>query len=66
MGAARGMVFAGVSFLPSILVGVIIFLLLGGADQEWSNWMWGPCYVVPFCLVGFAGWRGWTNDPDQE
>jgi hypothetical protein len=66
MGAARGVVFAGVSFLPSILVGLFAFMIMGGPNQEWATWMWLPCYIVPGGLIGAAGLYGWKSSPDVE
>ncbi|MBC8437834.1 MAG: hypothetical protein H8D82_01030, partial [Euryarchaeota archaeon] len=55
MGVARGVVFGGVSIFPALLIGVIIFLILGGANQDWASWMWFPCYILPAAVVIAAG-----------
>tara|TARA_B100001750_G_C15126698_1_gene407789 strand:- start:132 stop:338 length:207 start_codon:yes stop_codon:yes gene_type:complete len=62
MGAARGIVFGGVSVFPAMLVGVVLFLIMGGADQDWANWMWFPCYILPFGLITAASVYGWRTD----
>lgn len=66
MGAARGVVFGGVSVFPAILIGVILFLIMGGADQEWANWMWAPCYILPIGLMMAATVYGWKTDVPVE
>ena len=62
MGAARAVVFGGVSIFPAMLVGVVLFLIMGGANQDFANWMWFPCYILPFCLITAAGVYGWRTD----
>lgn len=62
MGVARGVVFGGVSIFPALLIGVIIFLILGGANQDWASWMWFPCYILPAAVVIAAGTYGWKTD----
>ncbi|MBT4059136.1 MAG: hypothetical protein HOE69_02365 [Euryarchaeota archaeon] len=62
MGVARAVVFGGVSVLPAILVGVIFFLILGGANEDWASWMWVPCYILPIGLIVSAAVYGWKTD----
>ena len=66
MGVARAIAFSVAAFLPAILVGIISFWVMGGADQEWASWMWLPCYIVPGGLVIAAGTYGWKTDVDIE
>ena len=66
MGAARAVVFGGVSVFPAILIGIIFFLIMGGADQDWANWMWGPCYILPIGLIVAATIYGWKTDVAVE
>lgn len=69
MGVARAVVFGGVSIFPALLIGVILFLIMGGANQEWANWMWFPCYILPAALILAAGTYGWKTNmelPDEE
>ncbi len=66
MGVARAVVFGGVSVLPAMLIGVILFLIMGGANEDWSNWMWGPCYILPIGLIIAATAYGWKTDITVE
>ena len=66
MGVARAVVFAGVSFLPAILVGIFAFMAMGGPDQDWADWMWLPCYIVPGTLISAAGMYGWKTSADVD
>ena len=50
MGVARAVVFGGVSVLPAILVGVIFFLILGGANEDWASWMWVSSGDIQYVL----------------
>jgi len=45
---------------------VILFLIMGGADQDWANWMWGPCYILPIGLIIAATIYGWKTDVAVE
>jgi len=47
MGIARAVVFAGVAFFPAVLLGLGLFILLGGADKPFATWMWVPCWILP-------------------
>ena len=66
MGVTRAVVFGGISILPAMLIGVILFLILGGANQDWANWMWFPCYILPISLIVAAGSYGWKTDTSVE
>ena len=59
MGIARAVVFAGVAFFPAVLLGLGLFILLGGADKPFANWMWIPCWILPPVLMLGAGIRGY-------
>ena len=49
MRLMRATVFAAVAVIPSILLALAAYLMLGGPSQstEWETWMYGPCYGVP-------------------
>ena len=66
MGVARAVVFAGVSFLPAILVGIVDLMAMGGPGQDGATWMWLPCYNVPGTLIGAAGMYGWKTSADDD
>jgi|TARA_B100000809_G_scaffold257700_1_gene299724 ABC-type spermidine/putrescine transport system permease subunit I len=62
MGAARAVVFGGVVTLPALLIGVVLFLILGGANEDWANWMWFPCYILPTTIILATSIYGWKTD----
>jgi|TARA_B110000014_G_C20110066_1_gene584574 hypothetical protein len=66
MGAARAVVFGGVMILPALLVGVVLFLILGGANEDWADWMWFPCYILPAAIILSASIYGWKTDIPVE
>jgi len=66
MGAARAVVFGGVMILPALLVGVVLFLIFGGANEDWANWMWFPCYILPAAIILSASIYGWKTDIPVE
>ncbi|MDC1420077.1 hypothetical protein N8653_05105 [Euryarchaeota archaeon] len=65
MGIARGVVFAGVAFLPSLVLGLILYILLGGntgSSVGGADFMYGPCYGVPFICILSAFVMGISAD----
>jgi len=55
MGLVRGLVFVGVAVLPSLVLGLISYIALGGSSSdsiEGGEFMYGPCYGIPaLCLI---------------
>ena len=55
MGLVRGLVFAGVAILPSLVLGLISYIALGGTTSDsidGGECMYGPCYGIPaLCLI---------------
>ncbi len=55
MGLARGLVFVGVAVLPSLVLGLVSYIALGGTTSdsiEGGEFMYGPCYGIPaLCLI---------------
>jgi hypothetical protein len=55
MGLVRGLVFAGVAILPSLVLGLISYIALGGTTSDsidGGEFMYGPCYGIPaLCLI---------------
>jgi len=56
-----------IALIGGLFIGMILYVLMGGEtnDPIWENWMYGPCYVVPFCAFIFGIVKGWRqNDVD--
>tara|TARA_B100001996_G_scaffold342497_1_gene297148 strand:- start:127 stop:327 length:201 start_codon:yes stop_codon:yes gene_type:complete len=51
-----------IALLAGLLFGLVLYIIMGGetTDPTWENWMYGPCYFIPFCafMIGiFMEWR---------
>ncbi|MBD50977.1 MAG: hypothetical protein CMB08_03530 [Euryarchaeota archaeon] len=65
MGLARGLVFVGVAILPSLVLGLIFYIALGGTtsdSMEGGEFMYGPCYGIPALCLIFAFIYGIKDD----
>ena len=56
MSITRGLVFALVSIIPAMILGLIAYIIFGGVTSSPSSedFMYGPCYGVPFSLIFIA------------
>lgn len=65
MGLVRGLVFVGVAILPSLVLGLISYIALGGTTSnsiEGGEFMYGPCYGIPALCLIFAFILGIKDD----
>ena len=67
MRLMRATVFAAVAVIPSILLALAAYLMLGGPSQstEWEAWMYGPCYGVPGLCIAAAFTLGLRGDTEE-
>ena len=68
MGLVRGVVFAGVIILPSLVLGLILYIVLGGntsASVGSGEFMYGPCYGVPMLCIISAFIMGMSADASE-
>ncbi len=56
MSMTRGLVFALVSVLPAMILGLVAYIIFGGitSSPSSSDFMYGPCYGVPFSIILLA------------
>ena len=56
MSMTRGLVFALVSVLPAMILGLVAYIIFGGITSSPSSadFMYGPCYGVPFSIILLA------------
>ena len=56
MSVTRGLVFALVSVIPAMILGLVAYIIFGGVTSSPSSedFMYGPCYGVPFSLILIA------------
>ena len=56
MSITRGLVFALVSVLPAMILGLVAYIIFGGitSSPSSSDFMYGPCYGVPFSIILLA------------
>ena len=56
MSITRGLVFALVSVIPAMILGLVSYIIFGGVTSSPSSedFMYGPCYGVPFSLILIA------------
>ena len=54
MRPMRGLVFGLVSLLPAFMAAALSWFILGGTSgDDWENWMYGPCYLIPGINCGW-------------
>ena len=54
MSITRGLVFALVSVIPAMILGLVAYIIFGGVTSSPSSedFMYGPCYGIPaLCLI---------------
>ena len=65
MGLVRGLIFVGVAILPSLVLGLISYIALGGTtsdSMEGGEFMYCPCYGIPALCLIFAFILGIKDD----
>jgi|TARA_B000000475_G_scaffold108788_1_gene88233 hypothetical protein len=68
MSVTRGLIFSLVSIIPAMIFGLVSYIILGGvtSSPESSDFMFGPCYGVPFSLIIIAFIYGFRGQPELE
>ena len=68
MSVTRGLVFASVSIIPAMILGLIAYIIFGGVTSSPSSadFMYGPCYGVPFSLIFIAFVYGIRVEVEME
>ena len=68
MSFTRGSIFSLVSIIPAMILGLVSYIMLGGvtSSPESSDFMFGPCYGVPFSIIILAFIYGFREQPELE
>ena len=68
MSVTRGLIFSLVSIIPAMILGLVSYIILGGvtSSPNGSDFMYGPCYGVPFSLIIIAFIYGLKEQPELE
>ncbi len=68
MSITRGVVFALVSIIPAMILGLVAYILFDGvtSSPSSSDFMYGPCYGVPFSIIFLAFVYGYRNQVEME
>ena len=68
MSVTRGLIFSLVSIIPAMIFGLVSYIILGGvtSSPESSDFMFGPCYGVPFFIIILAFIYGFREQPELE
>ncbi len=53
MGLLKTTTIGVIALIFGLFLGIILYVILGGETTEpkWENWMYIPCYIVPFCAL---------------
>ncbi len=56
-----------IALIGGLFVGLVLYILMGGetTNPMWENWMYGPCYAIPFCAFIFGIVKGWRKNDDD-
>ena len=68
MSVTRGLIFSLVTVIPAMILGLVSYIILGGvtSSTDSSDFMYGPCYGVPFSLIIIAFIYGLKEQPELE
>ena len=68
MSVTRGLIFSLVTVIPAMILGLVSYIILGGetSSPDSSDFMYGPCYGVPFSLIIIAFIYGLKEQPELE
>ncbi|MGY8644846.1 MAG: hypothetical protein ACKVIE_01915 [Candidatus Poseidoniales archaeon] len=68
MSVTRGLIFALVSVIPAMIFGLAAYILFDGvtSSPSSSDFMYGPCYGVPFMVIFLAFLYGFRIDVEIE
>ena len=50
MGLLKTITIGIIALIGGLFVGIILYVIFGGetTNPSWENWMYVPCYIVPF------------------
>ena len=68
MSFTKGLIFSLVSIIPAMILGLVSYIILGGvtSSPDSSDFMYGPCYGVPFSIIIIAFVYGLKEQPELE
>jgi|TARA_B100001105_G_C22056849_1_gene300636 hypothetical protein len=68
MGILRAVIFGAVAVFPALIFGVVSYMILGGElkSPSPSDFMYGPCYGIPFATITIAFIIGLKDDVGVE
>ncbi len=68
MSLTRGVVFALVSIIPAMILGLVAYIIFDGVTSapSSSDFMYGPCYGVPFSIILLAFVYGYRDQVGME
>lgn len=68
MSFTRGLIFSLVSIIPAMIFGLVSYIIMGGvtSSPDSSDFMFGPCYGVPFSIIFIAFIYGLRIQPELE
>jgi|TARA_B110000914_G_C15460538_1_gene445624 hypothetical protein len=68
MSVTRGLIFALVSIIPAMILGLFAYILFDGvtSSPSSSDFMYGPCYGVPFTVILVAFIYGFRIQVEME
>ena len=68
MSVTRGLIFSLVTIIPAMILGLVSYIILGGvtSSPDSLDFMYGPCYGVPFSLIIIAFIYGLKEQPELE
>ena len=68
MSVTRGLIFSSVSIIPAMILGLVSYIILGGvtSSPDSADFMYGPCYGVPFSIIFISFIYGLKEQPGLE
>ena len=68
MSVTRGLIFSSVSIIPAMILGLVSYIILGGvtSSPDSADFMYGPCYGVPFSIIFISFIYGLKEQPELE
>lgn len=68
MSFTRGLIFSLVAIIPAMILGLVSYIILGGetSSPSSSDFMYGPCYGVPFTVIFLSFIYGLREQPELD
>ena len=68
MSFTRGLIFSLVAIIPAMILGLVSYIILGGetSSPNSSDFMYGPCYGVPFIVIFLSFIYGLREQPELD